>query len=390
MRGGAILSDMPIDVPRRAPRRMFLKGLAAAAGLAACGENPLVYDPATAPTKVAGYGGLGDTPFFRLSNGRLINNVKNFPKAIDFHGHLGFSIGPRYLDFTVDDGDPHYLMDCDGHQPECVFDYDVYLNQIASEEMLMEMESAIVTGAVTLKGPIQSQTVPNYVQELDEMRFERAVLLPIKMNLIQPDDMRERWVAAIESEGQQERFEVFCSVHPATETWRDELAAYAAAGVKGIKFHPTMQRIAPNDPLAMELFEECERLGLMVFFHNGRAGIEAESQQVFAMMDNYIDPLETFKSTQFIFGHSGARDWRVSLDLAKQHDNVWMELAGPSISTLKTMLEEFDNDRILFGSDWPFYPLAASLIKVFHVTWGDDGLRDAIVSHNARGLLGIA
>jgi predicted TIM-barrel fold metal-dependent hydrolase len=375
---------------KRAPRRTFLKGLLAAAGLAACGETPFTYDPATAPTKVPGYSGLGKTPFFRVSHGRLVNTVENFPPAIDFHAHLGFSVGSKHPDFTVASA-VEYLLDCDGHQPECVFDYDVYLNQIANDAMLEEMEEALIGGPLLGTGPILTHTVPNYVRELDDMRFDRAVLLPIKLRLASPDDMRERWVEAVNATGQQDRFEIFCSVHPASETWLEELEAYAAAGVKGIKFHPTMQRIAPNDERSMALFEACDRLGLMVFFHSGRAGIESESMQAYAVMENYIDPLNTFPNVQFVFGHSGARlDWRAALDLAKQHPNVWMELAGPSISTIRALLDEFDSDRIVFGSDWPFYPIAASLIKVFHVTWGDDGLRDAILANNARRLLGIA
>lgn len=382
-------------VNRAIGRRTFLKGVLATAGLAACNDGngalaPIQYDPATAVTKNAGYYGLAETPFFKLKNGRLINVVPNFPPAIDFHTHLGFTVGPKIADLLDTSQPMKYLMDCDAPENECELDYDVYLNEIASDKMLKDVDTALIHGPAFGKGPIRNHTVWNLVRELDEMQFDKSVLLPIKMNLVQPDAMEERWLNAVNESKTNDRFEVFSSVHLQQPTWKAELEAAAARGAKGIKFHPTMQRTAPNSDEAMELFQECSRLKLAVFFHAGRAGIEPAAMQPYAMMENYVRPLEEFSDVQFIFGHSGARDWQEAFGVAKAYENVWMELAGPSITWLKEMTEGFDKDRLLFGSDWPFYPIAASLVRVLHVTWGDDGLRDAILSGNARRLLNIS
>lgn len=376
----------------RVGRRTFLKGMLATAGLAACGDTPpAVYDPETAPRKMRGYYSLANTPFFELRNGRLINVVKNFPPAIDFHSHLGFWVGGAADNLTSDDLPMKYLMDCD-NVDDCHLDLDVYLNYLASESMLRSVDSALVTGPFFRKGPIMTHTVANSVRELDEMQFDKAVLLPIKMELVaaSANNMEKRWSDAIEATGQQDRFELYTCVSPRREGWLEDLEAAAARGAKGIKFHPTMQQTAPNSLEAMELFHHCERLNLDVFFHAGRAGIEPAPMQPYALMENYIAPLEEFKKIQFIFGHSGARDWEEAFEIAKQYDNVWMELAGPGIPAMKQMCEEFDSERIIFGSDWPFYPLAASLMKVFHVAHGDDDLRDRLVSHNARRLLRLS
>lgn len=387
----------------RLDRRTFLKGGLSAMALAACGDDsgfgPITYEPETAPLQFSGYAGLADTPFFRLRNGRLINVVENMPPAIDFHGHLGFAVSiPR--DLTRDDLPVRYLIECEeegaGEGAECEFDMEVYLNRIADEETLESLEGDLVAEALTGRGKLPTHSVPNLVQELDEMQFDRAVLLPISMGLLpgdpMADNMTEQWANAISETGQQDRFVQFCSVHPKgyPDSWRDRLQGYIDMGYTGIKFHPTIQSLAPNSDEAMELFQMCSDNNLRVFFHSGRAGIEPERLQPFALMENYVAPLEEFPDVQFIFGHSGAReDWRPALDIAKEYDNVWMELAGPSLQTLKALLEEFDNERIVFGSDWPFYPIAASLVKVFHATWGDDSVRDLILAHNARRLLGL-
>lgn len=378
-------TNMPMN------RRTFLKAMLATAAVSGCGDPELVieYDPTTAPLKMPGYYGLAELPFFELRKGRLVNVVPNFPKAIDFHGHLGFVVGDLArtpADLTVRNT-MKYLIDCDGHE-DCHMDMEVYLNQIASQEMLDDSESALLTGAMTGKGPIVHHTVPNYVAELDEMKFDTSLLLPIKLNLVQPDDMEDNWRNAVTACKADKRFHFFGSVHPAQEGWREALQQYKADGVKGIKFHPTMQRLAPDSDEGMAIIEECDRLGLHVFFHAGKAGIEPGTGH-FANMENYDLPLNEFPNTTFIFGHSGARDWEEALVRGQNHSNIVMEFAGPSIQTMKAMLEAVGPDRLVFGSDWPFYPLAATLAKVLHITWEDEITRDKILEHNARRLLDL-
>ena len=383
-------------------RRSFLKVAGASALFGACADDAPYFDPnfdpTGAPDRYQGYAGLADLPFFRLDdNGRLINVVRGMPPAIDFHAHLGFgteALTGRSVDLTVETDDIEYLIDCDA-DPECEMQLDVYLNVIGNEAVIAGLETQLITSGLTGRGSIRTHTAPNLVRELDEMGFDRAVLLPISLGEIAEsldvDQMAEWWANSVDRANLNNRLVMWGSVHPTNADWPDRLQMFADRGYQGIKFHPTIGSIAPDDPLSMEVFEECSRLGLHVFFHSGRAGIEPERTQGFALMERYVAPLEEFPDVQFIFGHSGARmDARAALDLAKQHDNVWMELAGPSMSTMQDLLDEFDNDRILFGSDWPFYPLAATLAKVLLLTYGDRGLRDAIIANNARALLGLS
>lgn len=90
----------------------------------------------------------------------------------------------------------------------------------------------------------------------------------------------------------------------------------------------------------MELFEECQKLGMMVFFHSGRAGIEAGNNGEYAKMEKYKEPLAKFKDIQFIFGHAGARDHSEALQLAKQHENVWLETDGQGVTSLRAIAKE--------------------------------------------------
>jgi predicted TIM-barrel fold metal-dependent hydrolase len=54
---------------------------------------------------------------------------------------------------------------------------------------------------------------------------------------------------------------------------------------------------------------------------------------------------------------------------------------------LARLIDEVGADRLLFGSDWPFYHLAATLAKILIVTEGRPAARHAILRGNADRLL---
>ena len=74
----------------------------------------------------------------------------------------------------------------------------------------------------------------------------------------------------------------------------------------------------------MELYAEAQTLGLVVFFHGGRAGIEPESSHRYALPRHYEAALAEFPNLQFILGHAGARDSKAMIALAARYDNAWL------------------------------------------------------------------
>ena len=57
------------------------------------------------------------------------------------------------------------------------------------------------------------------------------------------------------------------------------------------------------------------------------------------------------------------------------------------MTALGELIERVGGERLLFGSDWPFYHLAVSLAKVLIVTRDRPDRRDAILRGNALPLL---
>lgn len=339
-----------------------------------------------------GYRGLAELPYFELGpDGELRVVDLDLPPAIDLHTHLGMSLlfAPD-LDLEQKTDRIRYLLDCDRENPGCALDLDVYINSAFDEAMHSELSRELVSQALLGSDAAATHTIPNLVAEMDRVGFGRATILPIAIGLPFGDDSSERWLQVIEHSPDRDRLVPFASVHPHWSGWREQLRDAAKRGVRGIKVHPEFQRLFPDETSMMEVYEECDRLGLVVLFHAGRSGIEPEFMRKYALLRRYEPAIDAFPRVQFVLGHAGARDVEDAMRLAASRPNVWLEITGQGVTQLDAILAANGSERIVFGSDWPFYPLAATLAKVLLVTEKRPAARPAILRENADRLFATA
>jgi predicted TIM-barrel fold metal-dependent hydrolase len=339
-----------------------------------------------------GYRGLAALPYFELAADGTLRLAVEIPPAIDFHTHFGIALlfAPA-IDLDVRTPRTEYYLDCDATDPGCALDLDVYQNanftDAAHTELVRQMRDQLLPWGGR---QARTHTLANLLAELDAMRFERACVLGMAMGLPFGDDLTRTWMQAIERSPARDRFVPFASVHPRDSGWRGKLRDFAARGARGVKLHPEMMRFAPDDPAAMEIYAECERLGLPVIFHAGRSGIEPESIRPYALIRHYVPAIAAHPRVQFLLGHAGARDVADAVAAARAYPNVWLEIACQGASELASMLDVVGHERLVFGSDWPFYPLAATLAKVLLVTEGKPAARAAILRDNALRVFATA
>ena len=344
------------------------------------------------PQHYRGYRGLAELPWFELDRaGRLHCVADDLPRAIDIHCHLGMSLllAPE-VDLQARTERVQHLLDCDAQEPGCDLDLDVYINANFSEDDLWELRKGALAQLTWGSAAAATQTIPNLLAEMDATHVGEALILPIAFGLPFGDDLCERWMAAIDRAGAGERLLRGASVHPRDPERVSKLERYAAAGARAVKLHPTMQRFYPDDPDVMEVYQACERLGLAVVFHAGRAGIEPEATHRFALPRHFEGALSSFPKVDFVLGHAGARDAAAALPLALRYENTWLGIHGQGVTTLREMLDATNAERMLFGTDWPFYHQAATLAKVLIVTEGRREQRDALLRGNAERLLGMS
>ncbi|WP_439106209.1 amidohydrolase family protein [Congregibacter sp.] len=334
-----------------------------------------------------GYRGLATLPWFEIDNtGRLICIDDSLPGIVDVHAHLGMSIlfKPE-LDLQAVTPRVRHLLDCDGADPPCELDLDVYINGNFSPEALKQNEKVLTTQGLWGNEVVRSHTIPNLIAEMDTMRVQHSFVLPIKLGLPFGDNISEQWRSAISRADAADRITTGCSVHPRDDYRVEELRLHAAKGARLVKLHPTVQKFYPDDSSLNPLYEEAQRLGMVVFFHGGRAGIEPASSQPFAVPRHYARVLEDFPRLQVILGHAGARDSAAMVDLAVKHQNAWIGIHGQGVSSLEAIINKTGGERLLFGTDWPWYHLGATLAKVLITTDTPErsAVRDAILRNNA-------
>jgi predicted TIM-barrel fold metal-dependent hydrolase len=143
-----------------------------------------------------------------------------------------------------------------------------------------------------------------------------------------------------------------------------EVASIAALGLRGVKFHPSLQAFAPDEESYWPIFAECERLGLIALFHTGTSGIGARQPGGQGIRIDYAHPLRldpvaaAHPGLTVVAAHFG---WPWHMDLmavALHKTNVHIDISGWSprripaevISELRGRLSA----QFLWGSDYPF------------------------------------
>jgi len=332
-----------------------------------------------------GYRGLAELPWFELTPAGRLRTVAELPGIIDIHAHLGMDLY-RAIDETRRSERVHHWLDCDSEDPGCELDLDVYVNGNFSEAEHAALPWEFLAGAFGW-GPTRTHTAANLLAEMDDVGVAQAAILPIAPALPFAGSLTERWTRAIRENGWQDRLLPFASVNPHDSEAAARLRAYADAGARGVKLHPEMQRFFPDEPAAMAVYEVCRERALPVVFHAGRSGIEPEGLRKFALMRRYEPAVAEFPEVRFVFGHGGARDLERAIPIARTHANVWLGLSSLGVSQIDRALEALGPERLVFGSDWPFYHLATPLAKILIVTRRDPGVRDALLRANAEALL---
>jgi hypothetical protein len=352
---------------------------------ARAGEGPL------GPQVFRGYRGLAELPEFELGDaGRLRCVAPHVDGAVDVHTHLGIAVllAPA-LDLTKRTERVRYFLDCDTPElPEpCRLDLDVYINDNFTPPMRRRLTVEQLRQGFFGSAFAKTHTAANLVEELERMRFGHAAVLPIDLGLPFGDDLTFTWLDALEGTPLRGPLVPGASVHPRDPDKEAKLRRAAARGARIVKLHPEFQRFFPDAPEAMEVYAVCQELGLPVIFHAGRSGIEPAQLRPYALLHRYEPAAAEFPELPFVFGHGGARDVTDAVAIARRRRNVWLGTSSLGVGVLGEAMEALGPERFLFGSDWPFYAIAAPLAKVLLLTRDDPTARRLVLRGNAERVL---
>jgi uncharacterized protein len=173
-----------------------------------------------------------------------------------------------------------------------------------------------------------------------------------------------------------------------------EVANIAALGLRGVKFHPSLQAFAPDDPRYWPIFAACEQHGLLALFHTGTSGIGARQPGGQGIRLDYAQPIRldpvaaAHPGLTVVAAHFGYPWHAELLAIALHKTNVYIDISGWSprrvpaevIGELRGRLA----GQFLWGSDFPFISPERCLTEFAGLGLPDDVMTQVLHDNAAR------
>jgi predicted TIM-barrel fold metal-dependent hydrolase len=192
----------------------------------------------------------------------------------------------------------------------------------------------------------------------------------------------------------------FASVDPArgaegVETARRLITEY---GVRGFKFHPSIQEFFPNDPACFPLYEVIAEHKLPALFHTGHTAIGAGQPGGAGIHMKYSHPMllddvaVAFPDMPIILAHPSFPWQDEALSVCLHKPQVYIDLSGWSPKYFPPNLVQYANtllrEKVLFGSDFPALT-PDRWLRDFETLNMKPEVRPLILKDNAIRLLGL-
>lgn len=193
----------------------------------------------------------------------------------------------------------------------------------------------------------------------------------------------------------------FGSVDPRTGADAVALARRQAGelGVRGFKFHPSLQGFDPSDPSFYPLWDALQELGLPALFHTGQNGMGAGLPGGRGIKLRFSNPLllddvaADFPGLTVIMAHPSVPWQDEANSIATHKANVHIDLSGWSPKYFPESLVRLSNNvlssKVLFGTDYPLITPGKWLDAFADLPLKDE-VRPGILRDNAVRLLGLA
>jgi uncharacterized protein len=185
------------------------------------------------------------------------------------------------------------------------------------------------------------------------------------------------------------RVKIFAALHPDYAGWKEELRRIKDKG-NGIKFQPSFQSFFVDDETVFPVYEAIEKLQIPVLFHSGdelapQLTIRATPQRLLAVRNK-------FPGLTMIAAHLGGfRQWE-DVKSTLMGTDIYLDTSASfgyiSDEDARYILANHRPDRILFGTDFPFFNQKKDLDYLDKLGLAKDQ-KEMILCGNARDILHI-
>jgi len=167
-------------------------------------------------------------------------------------------------------------------------------------------------------------------------------------------------------------------------------------GARGIKLHPPLQRLDFADRSIWPIIETCRRLDLVIVSHSGpsRDGSGLGEPEAFRPI------LDAFPELRIVLAHMGGAAWRQLPAIARNYPHVHFDLCeiveqldaprAPSAEELAALVREVGVERVMMGSDFPWYDIDHTIDRVRALPGLTEAEQRLVLGENAARFFRIA
>lgn len=233
------------------------------------------------------------------------------------------------------------------------------------------------------KGLSGTITIPNLHSAMDAMSISTAFVLAIDYPFLSKNS--ETILKKIQHDP---KLVGFGSVHPASRNKHQKIAHLQSLGAFGIKLHPFFMMMRPANQAYYPIYEACQELHMPVLFHTGYGSLTPKWSRSLVSPGDFEKVAQLFPRLTIIFGHAGGEClYQEMADISTRYPNTYLQYDGLPAHLLKQMLRKVDTERVLYGSDWPTFPMPLQLVRTLIATEKNQELRNRILFANAQRLL---
>ncbi|MFC1802414.1 amidohydrolase family protein [Thermoproteota archaeon] len=164
--------------------------------------------------------------------------------------------------------------------------------------------------------------------------------------------------------------------------------------VKGVKVHPTWQRFYMHDESMMPIWKTCDELNLPIMAHSGTS----RGDKQYGEPNEFAKVLKSLPNLKIILAHIGGGSWRQIPKIIK-YPNAYFDICeiiewtgsqyGPTDSELGRLIKKVGPERVLMGSDFPWYDIDHTVERVNELPHLTKEEKEKILGENAARVLNI-
>lgn len=173
-----------------------------------------------------------------------------------------------------------------------------------------------------------------------------------------------------------------------------QFEAEVAAGAKGLKLHPIIQKVSFSDKRLIKAVRSFMRFDLPILFHAGVSNYYVGSEKgknipEYGGIKEAAELVSAFPEAKFIVGHAGMFEVKDVIQMLGKYQNVWVDTSLQSPEKIRNLIDVFGEDKVLFASDWPFGSRKPAIKAVKAACKGNERLERKVFYENACSLMKI-